>query len=60
MIFIKFLDTEYEDIAGKFLDVMTLNCHIHGEIESWLYDAIIPWDELKDIVDDHLHSMHYT
>jgi hypothetical protein len=58
-LYVKFLDTEYDGLDGRYLDVMELCCHMHGVIESWQYDAVIPWDVLEEIADDHMHSMHY-
>lgn len=60
MIYIKFLDTEYDGIDGRYLDVMELHCHLHGLAESWAYDAVIPWSDIAGIVDEHMLCMHYT
>ena len=60
MIYLKFLDTEYEDIDGKFLDCMELSCLMHGFIESWSYDAVVPWRDINEIVNEHMLTMHYS
>lgn len=59
-LYIKFLDIEYDGIEGKFLDVMELQCFQHGLIKSWSYDYHLPYEELEEEADEHMHSMHFA
>lgn len=58
-LYIDFLDIEYDGLDGRYLDVMNLNCEQHGLIESWPYDAVIPWSDLNQVAYQHLNTMHF-
>lgn len=60
-VYITLCDVVIDD--KKYSAGMIVNCYQHGLIKSYNYVDYkdhIPWSMLEEIVDEHLHSRHYS
>lgn len=46
--------------VSTWLYAMNVECEQHGLLESYDYDRVIYWEELDELVDGHLHSLHFA
>lgn len=58
-VYLQLVSNEIDDL-GTYTDGMTVNCHQHGELTSYGYDEYIPWHDIEELVDEHLHSFHFA
>jgi hypothetical protein len=58
MLYVELPDLEIEE--GTYTNGMIINCHLHGMLDSFDVSDYITWSKIEELVNEHLHSFHFS